>query len=88
MALNQYTEWWRECKAGKHEPTKYLKDWHFAAEFPEHQVISRVGCWVSLAALAHLPFMPDQEKHHRASAMLPGPYTISSPAGWGMSGST
>ena len=38
MSLREYAEWWRQHKAGASGRLLYLKDWHFASEFPEYQV--------------------------------------------------
>ena len=38
MSLRKYTEWWRQHKAGAGGCLLYLKDWHFASEFPGYQV--------------------------------------------------
>ena len=49
MSLREYAEWWRQHKAGAGGRLLYLKDWHFASEFPGYQVCrppwpGNVGC--------------------------------------------
>jgi hypothetical protein len=43
MSLAEYASWWRRHKAGEPDAQQllYLKDWHFASEFPSHQVLLR-----------------------------------------------
>lgn len=38
MTLRDYVTWWRRYKAGKAQGLLYLKDWHFADEFPAYNV--------------------------------------------------
>ena len=40
MTLAEYASWWRCHKAGEADARQllYLKDWHFASEFPGYQV--------------------------------------------------
>ena len=38
MSLAGYVAWWQAVKAAGQPATLYLKDWHFVAEHPEHQV--------------------------------------------------
>ena len=38
LSLHEYAEWWRQHKAGAGGHLLYLKDWHFASEFPGYQV--------------------------------------------------
>ena len=38
MSLHEYTAWWRQHKAGGGGRLLYLKDWHFASEFPGYKV--------------------------------------------------
>ena len=37
MTLADFAEWWRMHKAGQDTRLLYLKDWHFANEFPHYK---------------------------------------------------
>eukprot|EP00884_Botryococcus_braunii_P006407 jgi/Botrbrau1/15768/Bobra.4_1s0130.2 len=37
MALREYSSWWRRKKLGRETNALYLKDWHFAHEFPHYK---------------------------------------------------
>ena len=41
MSLREYAAWWRPRAAGQENGALYVKDWHFAAEFPAAQVRPR-----------------------------------------------
>lgn len=52
MSVSEYVSWWRRHKAGEDDRLLYLKDWHFANEFPGY----KVGFWSVLfrqAAACH-----------------------------------
>ena len=38
LSLHEYAAWWRRRAAGQEAGALYVKDWHFAAEFPDAQV--------------------------------------------------
>ncbi len=37
LSLHEYAAWWRRRAAGQEHGALYVKDWHFAAEFPACQ---------------------------------------------------
>lgn len=37
MTIGEFAEWWHMHKAGKDARLLYLKDWHFANEFPHYK---------------------------------------------------
>ena len=43
LSVSEYVSWWHQHKAGKDERLLYLKDWHFAAEFPGYKVSITLG---------------------------------------------
>ncbi|KAL3142171.1 hypothetical protein ABBQ38_002528 [Trebouxia sp. C0009 RCD-2024] len=43
MTLAEFAEWWRMHKAGQDTRLLYLKDWHFAHEFPHYKAYDTPG---------------------------------------------
>lgn len=41
VSVREYAAWWRRRAAGLEAGALYVKDWHFAAEFPAAQVRPR-----------------------------------------------
>ena len=37
MTVAEFAHWWKMHKAGQDDRLLYLKDWHFANEFPSYQ---------------------------------------------------
>lgn len=37
MTVAQFAQWWKRHKAGQDDRLLYLKDWHFANEFPDYK---------------------------------------------------
>lgn len=37
MTVAEFAQWWRSHKAGQDDRLLYLKDWHFANEFPNYK---------------------------------------------------
>jgi hypothetical protein len=40
VRLAEYAAWWRQHSGGAPGPLLYLKDWHYAAEWPQHKVMA------------------------------------------------
>ena len=52
MSLREYAAWWRPRAAGQEDGALYVKDWHFAAEFPAAQVRPRAELYSIASAVA------------------------------------
>ncbi|KAK9822489.1 hypothetical protein WJX81_002142 [Elliptochloris bilobata] len=44
LSLREYAAWWRRRAAGQEAGALYVKDWHFAAEFPGAKAFSTPPC--------------------------------------------
>ena len=43
MRVAEFAQWWKMHKAGQDDRLLYLKDWHFANEFPDYKAYQTPG---------------------------------------------
>ncbi|KAK9803323.1 hypothetical protein WJX73_002391 [Symbiochloris irregularis] len=63
MTLRDYVTWWKRYKAGKVQGLLYLKDWHFADEFPQYHAYR-------LPVYFHSDWLNDYFDHRRLFVYL------------------